>query len=443
LTLLNVWIEGVDFPIGQLARLPDTTTAFAYTNNWLSQPDSFPISLSLPLDVALHGDAASRAFFNNLLHENDQLDQVLRLHGLERNDVVGILAYLGADCPGAISCLLPDAPPVKRPGNLYADYDPIASDVLEEAVQRMVEGRPLPDELRDPSPVAGFRRKISLALLPDGRFGIPKSGLGVPTTHILKIPDRNHRGEAEQEAFATHLARSCGFSASKTIATQIAEQDVVLIERFDRLVDTDGNITRLHQEDFAQALGLPSDVKYERRAVGAFRFDLAAIATVLDRTAVPALAREEFLRATLFNLLIGNTDNHAKNHALLYVGGQAVLAPLYDMVPIPLGNGYTDEFAFNIGNARRATELSRQDLESLAVTIGYPKSRAGQVVRKAVSEIILHLEKATAELAPSLRRFDMLFAREANRLDDLLNLGLALRERDYLPEGKAGGWVIS
>jgi hypothetical protein len=113
------------------------------------------------------------------------------------------------------------------------------------------------------------------------------------------------------------------------------------------------------------------------------------------------------------------------------------------MVPIPLGNGYTDEFAFNIGNARRATELSRQDLESLAVTIGYPKSRAGQVVRKAVSEIILHLEKATAEMAPSLRRFDMLFAREANRLDDLLNLGLALRERDYLPEGKAGGWAIS
>jgi serine/threonine-protein kinase HipA len=443
LTLLNVWIEGVDYPIGQLARLPDSTTAFAYTDDWLAQPSSFPISLSLPVRTEPHGDAISRAFFNNLLHENDQLDQVLRLHGLERNDVVGILAHLGADCPGAISCLLTDAPPVKRPGNLNTDYDPIDSAILDEAVMRMAEGRPLPEEFRDPSPVAGFRRKISLALLPDGRFAIPKKGLGVPTTHILKIPDPNHHGEAQQEAFAAYLARSCGFAASNTTATAVAGQNVILIERFDRLVDADGLVARLHQEDFAQALGLPSDVKYERRAVGNYRFDLKAIASVLDRTAVPALAREEFLRATIFNLLIGNTDNHAKNHALLYVAGQAILAPLYDMVPIALGNGYTDEFAFNIGEAKRAAELTRADLETLAVTIGYRKGRAGEVICKAVSDIIMSLEEATAMVTRDLKRFDMLFGREADRLGELLNLDLTLRERDYLPEGKAGGWNIS
>lgn len=444
LIALSVWLEGVDNPVGSLVSDDYGSIHFTYHEDWLQQANAFGISLSMPLREDAHGDAIARAYFNNLLHENDQLNQLLRRERLERSDIVGILRRLGADCPGAISCLPVDAPPVKHPGNLLTDYDVIDDDEMVDIVQRLATGRPLPAGLRDPSPVAGFRRKISLAQLPDRRFATPKAGLGVPTTHILKIPDPDHRGEAQQEAAAASLARSCGFEASVSVASHIGTQDIMLIERFDRFATSDGRVGRIHQEDFAQAIGLPDGLKYERKATGALRFDSANISSVLAQTSDPAKERERFLRITLFNLMIGNTDNHAKNHALLYLDGASPrLAPLYDMVPIPLGEGYSDEFAFNIGSASRAEELTENDLAAFCIALGYPAGRARAVISRNATEIATALEAASTKLPMELRTFDMLIGREIGRLNDLLQLGLDIRQRDHLPQRAAGGWLMS
>ncbi len=441
---LSVWIEGVDYPIGWLADLAQGVVGFAYTDEWLQQHGAFAISLSLPLAPGVHDDQTSRAFFKNLLNENDQLNQLLRREGMQRSDIVGILTFLGADCPGALSCLPTGSPSVKRPGNLAEDYDVIDDATLHDLIKRLAAGRPLPVELRDPSPVAGFRRKLSLAVTLDGRFAVPKAGRGVPTTHILKIPDPGHPGEAQQEAAAGSLAAQCGFSVAVPIADTVEGQDILLISRFDRVQTRDGLVTRLHQEDFAQALGLDDDLKYERRAFGSNRFDAAAIATVLDRTEAPARAREQFLKTTLFNLMIGNTDNHAKNHALLYPFGHAPsLAPLYDMVPIPLGEGYSDEFAFRIGRASRARELTLADLVSFSVVLGVPATRAKALIVQQVAELAVSLDRASAAMDSSLKMFDRLIGREMNRLLGLCNLDLNIRQRAYLPERQSGGWAMS
>jgi serine/threonine-protein kinase HipA len=448
LSALSVWIEGIDFPVGRLdyADSGRQSIFFAYADQWLAEAAAFPISLSLPLEDGAHDDSVSRAFFNNLLQENDQLDRLLRREGLERSNIIGILRHLGADCAGALSCLPAGAPPVKKPGNLATDYDLIDHENLSELVRRLAAGQSLPEPLRDPSPVAGYRRKISLAMTEQGQFAVPKAGLGVPTTHILKIPDPGHRYEAQQEAAAARLASACGLPAARSIALPIDGQDIILIERFDRYCDEAGNVFRLHQEDFAQALGLPSEFKYQRRAVGRHRFDAAGIAKILSQTEAPALARERFLQITLFNLLMGNSDNHAKNHALLYAPGRRpVLAPLYDIVPIQLGDGYTDEFAFNIGKAARATELTADDLAEFCAALGFPPSRSKEVVREQVLKLIAKLEPATNELIGELKIFDMLIGREMNRFCALMGVESAIRERDYLPEGRrnAGGWVLS
>ncbi len=448
MSALSIWIEGVDYPIGRLdyADAGRQSIFFAYSDQWLALPEAFPISLSLPLEDGAHDDRLSRAFFNNLLQENDQIDRLLQREGLERSNVIGILRHMGTDTAGALSCLPEGAPPVKRPGNLNGDYDLIDEQNLAEIVRRLAAGQLLPEPLRDPSPVAGHRRKISLAMTADGQFAVPKPGLGVPTTHILKIPDPGHRREARHEAAAAKLADACGFAAARSVAVPIEGQDIILIERFDRLFDGSGLVMRLHQEDFAQALGLPNEFKYQRRGVGTSRFDASGIASILSQTEAPALAREQFLQMTLFNLLIGNSDNHAKNHALLYAPGRRpMLAPLYDMVPIPLGDGYTDEFAFQIGNSKRATELAAEDLIQFAAALGFPASRAKTVVAGQLATLIDRLEIATAALGGEMKSFDMLIAREMNRLADLFNLTPDIRERDYLPDLKreAGGWVMS
>jgi serine/threonine-protein kinase HipA len=444
-SLLSVWIEGFDRPIGELQSTLQGRLGFTYAPDWVMHPSGHAISLSLPLTQVPHLGTGTHAFFNNLLQENDQLQQVLRREGLERYDLVGILTHIGADCAGAISCLPIGAPPVKQPGNLNTDYDILDEQSLEDIVARLAAGQPLPPGMRDPSPVAGYRRKISLTLLPDGQFALPKTNLGVPTTHILKIPDPGHRNEAPQEAMAAVLARNCGLDAAHSRATVIGGQQAMIIERFDRTISDDGIVRRIHQEDFAQAIGLPDDLKYERRATGVDRFDATAIAAILNRLGSPAAARAAFLEITLFNLMIGNTDNHAKNHALLYTAsGQPQLAPLYDMVPIPLGGGYTDEFAFHVGKAKRATELTQEDLVAFCIAIGYDARRAEIVLKASTAKIGGRLEAASVSLPHEMRLFDMLIGRELNRLNDLLGLGLALRERDYLPEADArGGWALS
>ena len=314
-TQLAVHMDGAALPAGYLVSNENEAISFAYDLRYAAEGGP-PLSLSMPLEQTDFGDVAARAFFGNLLPENDQMQRVMDREGLDRDDVVGLLGHLGADCSGAISCLPLDAPPVKVPGVLAEDYEPIPQDELAEIVASLADHRRLPDAAGDPSPVAGVQRKIALVHTTAG-YARPKPDLKVPTTHILKVPERRLWRDAGLEEQAARLAQAVGLEVSIPRAVRIGDVHALLITRFDR-VERDGVVYRIHQEDFAQALGLPSRLKYQRNGDPGRRFDAEAIARVLDQTERPALARQAFLAATLFNLLIGNTDNHAKNHGLLY-----------------------------------------------------------------------------------------------------------------------------
>lgn len=70
---LNVWLEASAEPIGELISTDDGAMRFTYAPNWLVDQNSHPLSLSLPFQEDAFGDAVTRAYFNNLLQENDQL----------------------------------------------------------------------------------------------------------------------------------------------------------------------------------------------------------------------------------------------------------------------------------------------------------------------------------------------------------------------------------
>jgi serine/threonine-protein kinase HipA len=440
---LDVRLEGFEAPAGILVRDDEGATAFAYTPEYLHQPDAIPLSFSLPLQDEIYPDLPTRTFFLNLLPENDQFDRVIEREGLDSNDVVGILYHLGSDCAGAVSCLPAGSGPVKIPGNIHTDYDPLSMDDLTEAVLRLSRRQSLQDELRDPSPVAGVRRKLALAYSPDVGFALPKPGLGVPTTHILKVADENARLEPSLERAAAVLALACGLDVVLPELLDFNGIPALLIPRFDRRHSAEGRIERLHQEDFAQALSLPPRLKYERRGSAGRRFELAGIVRLLKETAEPALSVLVFLRATFFNLAIGNSDNHAKNHALLYdVGPIPRLAPLYDLVPILLDDNYTHELAFTFGPAKMAEEMTPSDLRQLLGAFGFEGSAARRFVQDEIGPLIARLDDASARLPGRLKSFDDLIGRETSRLVDLLQLGIDLRERDYFQAG-GGGWAMS
>lgn len=440
--VLKVWLEASTEPVGYLVKGDDGDLSFTYNAEWLAVPSRHALSLSLPLSEEPFGDVPVRAWFGNLLHENDQLEATMARHGIERSDIAGLLEHLGGDCPGAVSVLGLDQPPVKRPGTLSEDYNPLDEETLRDIIERLATGKSLPDEMRDPSPVAGVRRKISLAALPDGRFALPKHGTGAPTTHILKLPDRQNLKEARDEAFLTDLSAKCGFEVGTCIADQIGEHDVLLINRFDRLIDGD-KVYRLHVEDFAQASGLPSDLKYERRGEAGRRFDASTIGARLAATDQPALARNTFLRMTLFNLLLGNNDNHAKNNGLILApGGSVQLAPFYDLTPVLMGGDYTDELAFNVGAASHFDDITADDLITFCAAIGIPASGAITLLKAAAGELIDQIEELSESFPREMSALDRLFGHTASHINDILGLGIPLRERDAHVT-KGGGWSLS
>ena len=239
------------------------------------------------------------------------------------------------------------------------------------------------------------------------------------------------------EAAAARLAGALGLDVSIPEAIVIDGVEALLITRFDRVV-REGVVYRLHQEDFAQALGLPARLKYERNGTPGRRFDAEAIARVLDQTEVPARARAAFLSATVFNLLIGNTDNHAKNHGLLYRHGRApVLAPLYDLLPSRMNLDFNGQLSFNIGAADHPEAITLADLMAFLEIFGMRRAAASRFIENVVKPMILALERATLGLSGErLKDMDDLIGRETEQLVEVLGLDVPVRERDYFPKSR-------
>ena len=384
---LDVRLDGFDQPIGHLFGDDRGGVAFAYRPDYLGRPDAMAISMSLPLSETGYGDPPTRAYFDNLLQERDTARaDIIAKYDIANDDIAGILLHLGKDCSGAISVLPEGAPATKVPGDLLADYVPLADDRLIAIIRSLHERRALPADVQDPSPLAGVQSKIAVTRLPDGRFAEPREGSGAPTTHILKVPDDRHRRDALHEHAAMALSLSFGFPTASTSVVEIGGISVLAVERFDRKIDQDGRIIRRHQEDFCQAMGLPARQKYERRGIEGRRFDAVAVGQLLDQTIDPAVEKRRFVEETFFDLLIGNVDGHAKNFSIFHLPGNRIRStPRYDVMPTMLDRGTTDEFAYRIGNAEVLNALSWDAVDDFLAALGF-SSRAGR--RRLASDIV-------------------------------------------------------
>ncbi|WP_181702092.1 HipA domain-containing protein [Chthonobacter albigriseus] len=446
--ILDVRLDGFESPIGKLSRGGSGAVSFRFTDDYLIDPETVRLSLALPPRVEPYGDVETRAFFGNLLQERDQaLQHIREREGLAVDDIAGLLLHLGKDCAGAISVLPEGAPPVKVPGDLTSDYEPLSDERLREIVESLHRRRQLPENSQDPSPLAGVQSKIALTVLPDGRYAEPKPDTGAPTTHILKVPDARNPRDARHEQAALDLCRAAGFRTADTRIVRIGNIEALLITRYDRATAADGRIVRIHQEDFAQALGLPPSLKYERNGREGRRFDVAGIARVLNTTSSPAEERLTFIRATLLDMLVGNADGHAKNFSLLHEsGGRTRSAPRYDVLPTRLDPSLTDEFAYRIGGAERLDEVTEEEFEAFLGALGIGTAAARRRLRRDQAQSI------AGAIAPQLAEYDrdelkpMADLIAANMRMLLPALGCAVpaeaENRDAFVN-RGGGWAMS
>lgn len=388
---LDVRLDGYLQPIGKLTRRISGDVTFSYTSGHLGLTDAMSLSLSLPLQEAPYGDVDTRSFFTNLLPERDQpVREVQERFGVQSTDLVGVLFYLGADCAGAASILPEGSAPTKVPGNLETDYDVLTKEDLQEIVRSLHVRSALPNQMRDPSPLAGYQSKISILMIDAENFALPKPGTGAPSTHVMKVPDGNHLLDPEQESFSLQMSDQCGLSTVPSSQIKFSGIPVLITRRFDRAFNAQGQIVRLHQEDFAQALSLPPRIKYQREGIIGRRFDAPAIGNLLHKTANPEFARFTILKLTLFDLLIGNVDGHAKNHALLYSrGAQPDLAPRYDVLPTRLDDELTDKLSYDIGVAQTLQKVDKEQLSIFLSNIGITRKAAqNRLVTAALNDMV-------------------------------------------------------
>ena len=148
--------------------------------------------------------------------------------------------------------------------------------------------------------------------------------------------------------------------------------------------------------------------------------------------------------STFFNMMVGNCDNHAKNHALLYDRGPLPrLAPLYDILPVRLDLSVSHRFSFNVGSADHFDSLTRADIDAFLATFGLTKMAAVRFLSATIGPLAAALDSAARDLTESgLKDFDDLIGREMRKLIDVLGIAERIRERDYFASA-TGGWLLS
>lgn len=351
-----------DVEIGLLDRDGRGKLVFTYDEAWRTAPQSYPISLSMPLTAASHPHDAIEPFLCGLLPENDMvLQRWARNFHVDRS-AFSLLSHVGGDCPGALRLIPPSTLDDIRRSNTGHVQWLSESDVAERL--RLLRGDTSAWRLIGDTgqfSLAGAQSKT--ALLRQGkRWGIPSGR--TPTTHILKPPIPDLAGHVENEHFCLSLAREVGLPTASSEVLRFGEEIAIVVTRYDR-ARVGGRYYRIHQEDLCQALGISPNRKYESEG-GPSATDIVNL--LRNVSSEPLEDVTTFVRALAFAWLIGGTDAHAKNYSLLLTPGPRVrLAPLYDVasvLPYPTFDSRRAKLAMKIGGKYRLREIGvRQWLE--------------------------------------------------------------------------------
>jgi serine/threonine-protein kinase HipA len=321
-----VWLPGAADPVvaGRLDVVGDIV-AFTYGRSYLERDERIALFLPelplrrgriMPLAGTIAGciaDAGPDAWGQRVILNH-------RI-GRDAEDTAELsqLAYLldsGSDRIGALDF---QASPTEYVPRSRGEAQLAELARLAESAQKVEEGIPLSPTLDQAllhgSSVGGARPKV---LLSDGaRRLIAKFSSTTDTFPIVKA-----------EFVGMELARRAGIDVAAVELTEALGKDVLLVERFDR--PSPGG--RRAQVSALTVLGLDE--------WGARYASYEALADqIRGRFTEPKATLSELFSRLVFNVLSGNTDDHARNHAAFWDGAELTLTPAYDVCPLPRAGG--------------------------------------------------------------------------------------------------------
>lgn len=374
--------------VGVWERASSGAISFRYDDDWLSWKDAMPVSISLPLTGEVFRGAPVINVFENLLPDAEQVRQnVAERLKADGVDAFSLLAVAGRDCVGALQFLAEDEEP--GPAGAVDGEDLNEAEIAE--LIRKLRVNPLgldPDDEDFRISIAGAQDKTALLKLD----GVWKRPVGTTaTTHIIKpaIGVIHHEidltDSVQNEFICLKLCAALGLDVADADVEQFEDQLALSVTRFDRLWTRNDRLLRLPQEDFCQAMSVPSPQKYQRDGGPGVR-------AILERLKESDRANEDrraFLKAQIAFWLMGATDGHAKNFSIAHrPGGAFVMTPLYDIISaqpiVDAGriehNRYKMAMSLGDNNHYRMDEIQRRHFEQTADAAGMPKGTVEEIV---------------------------------------------------------------
>lgn len=313
-----VWLPGSTSPIpaGVLERRGGTgDLRFRYGDQYRQRPDALPL-YNLPIDGPTWHEASHNLKMPAAVRDAspDSWGRRVILQRLDPAsedtgdlDEVTYLLQSGSNRLGAIDFQT-------SPRDYVPRVETAPLDQLLDAAELVQQGMRLPDHLERAllygTAIGGARPK---ALLNDaGRQLIAKFGTSTDTYDVVGA-----------EAAGIYLARPLGIAVTDAQVVSSMGRKVLLLDRFDR--GPDG--TRRSVVSGLTILDLP-----EHWLPSGSYPDL--LDTLLQQSASVTGLGESIFRRAAFNIAIGNTDDHLRNHAAFWDGTHLELTPAYDLSPV-------------------------------------------------------------------------------------------------------------
>jgi serine/threonine-protein kinase HipA len=320
MTARRLYIYLNDQRIGTLDEAEDLWR-LTYTPEWQAAPDGIDLSPALARSRLVHDDGGSNRpvqwYFDNLLPEEQQRSDLSREANIPEEDAFGLLAYLGAESAGSLILLPPDT----SLGNV-GDLVPLTEEALSTRIRAMPR-IPLASSAPKRMSAAGAQSKL-LVVEKDGLLFEPRGAAA--STHMLKVDNgsADYPHTVINEYAMMRLAAAVGLDVPR-VSRRYVPDSVYLVQRFDREGTDKILVERTHIIDACQLLNRARTFKYKAATI-------RNLHELMEACSNPAVARLHLYRWFVFNLLIGNNDNHLKNLSFRVSAEGVRLAPAYDLL---------------------------------------------------------------------------------------------------------------
>ena len=333
--------------------------ALTYDPAWLNS--GFALSEDLPLYAGLQmpaeRDTAAGAVDD--ARPDQWGERVIRL--IERPARLSLLEYLyfaGDDRFGALGVSLQADAYVPAPTAAMPTFEGLTD--MHQAVQRVMAGEAVSEQQRrllQPGVSMGGARPKSLMQI-DG------------ASWVVKFAERGELDSPLIEHASLQLARRCGIHTADTLALPLPQGHAVAVKRFDRDVGQRLHVLSAHVA--LRAAGEPMGYP-----------ELAQLIRRLGRPEQVRAQQQELFRRMVFNILIDNTDDHEKNHALVRDDdGHYALSPAFDVLPAAQGLGYQQMRVGALGH-----EASIANALSEARAFGLTDAQAKQIAAGMAEQV--------------------------------------------------------